>query len=200
MPADETFADQLERWLRAEQPKTLGSLGHTFSEKSFAATILLLMFVPALPVPTGGITHVFEGLTVLIAAQMAVGRESPWLPRRWTRRELGAVATDKAIPFIVRWVRRLERHSRPRGVWLFHGRWSTEVLGLLLIGLASTAAIAPPFSGLDTLPAMGAVAVALSIIFEDALLLVVGLVVGAAGVVLILTIGAAVARAVREMT
>lgn len=76
MPADPTFTDELEHWLRGDDPKTLGSLAEVFAEKSFAVTILLLMFVPALPLPTGGVTHVFEGIAVVIAAQMVLGRRT----------------------------------------------------------------------------------------------------------------------------
>ena len=85
--SESAFSDQLEHWLRADGPKTLGSLGEVFGEKSFAVTILLLMFVPALPLPTGGITHVFEGITVVVAAQMVLGRRTLLLPKRWQRRE-----------------------------------------------------------------------------------------------------------------
>ncbi|MGH9274256.1 MAG: exopolysaccharide biosynthesis protein [Acidimicrobiales bacterium] len=196
---DDTFADQLEAWLRAPGPKTLGSLREVFAEKSFAVTILLLMFVPALPLPTGGITHVFEGIAVVVAAQMVVGRPTLWLPERWTRRELGPLTTDKGIPFLLRWVRRFERFSRPRGVWFFHRRWSAPILGLLLIGLATTAALAPPFSGLDTIPALGAVAITLSIILEDVVVLAIGVLIGTGGAVIIVTIGAAVVRALRDL-
>lgn len=196
---DETFADQLERWLHTPGPKTLGSLGDLVAEKSFAVTILFLMSVPALPLPTGGITHVFEAIAVVVAAQMVFGRRTFWLPDRWKRRELGPLATDKGIPLMLRWVRRFEGFSRPRGVWFFRSRWSSPFLGLLFIGLATTAAIAPPFSGLDTLPALGAVAIALSIIFEDVVLLAAGIVIGTGGAVIILTIGAAVVEVVRDL-
>ena len=155
---DEAFSDQLERWLESDEPKTLGTMGDVFAEKSFAVTILLLMFVPALPLPTGGITHVFEVITVLLAAQMVLGRRTIWLPKRWQRRELGATLTGKAIPFIVRRVRWFERFSHPRAAALFNQRWFLRFLGLELMAFAIAAAgIAPPFSGLDTLPALGAV-------------------------------------------
>jgi hypothetical protein len=48
----------------------------------------------------------------------------------------------------------------------FEQRWFLRLLGLLFVALAIAAAFAPPFSGLDTLPALGAVAVALAIILE----------------------------------
>lgn len=199
MTTEETFADQLERWLRADGTKTVGSLGEVFEEKSFAVTILLLMFVPALPLPTGGVTHVFEGIAIVVAAQLVLGRRTLWLPERWKRRELGPLTTDKAIPFMVRTVRRFERFSKPRGARLFSSRLALRILGLLLIALAASAFFAPPFSGLDTLPALGAVAIALSIILEDVVVLAVGVVIGTGGALLIVTIGAAVARFVRDL-
>jgi hypothetical protein len=195
----EPFSDQLEGWLRSDEEKTLGALSDVFAEKSFAVTILLLMFVPALPLPTGGISHVFEAITVVLAAQMLLGRRTIWLPERWQHRELGPTTTGKAIPFMIRRIRRVERFSRPRGARLFEQGWVLRLLGLLLIALALGAAIAPPFSGLDTLPSLGAVAVALAIILEDVVVLAIGTVIGTGGIVLIVTVGAAVVRVLRGL-
>jgi hypothetical protein len=197
--ADSSFSDQLEAWLRSEQTKTLGALGDVSGEKSFAVTILFLMFVPALPLPTGGITHVFEAITVLLAAQMVLGRRTIWLPERWQRRELGTLTTGRAVPFMIRRIRWFEKFSRPRGERLYRQRWFGRLLGLALMGLAIGSAAAPPFSGLDTLPALGAVAVALSIILEDVVVLGIGLAIGAAGIALILTVGAALLHFLRSL-
>jgi hypothetical protein len=170
-----------------------------FAEKSFAVMNVLLMFVPALPLPTGGISHVFEIIAVVLAVQMVLGRRTIWLPERWQRRELGASTTDRAIPFMIRWIRRVERFSRPRGAWLFEQGWMLRLVGLLVMAFAVGAAIAPPFSGLDTLPAMGAVTVALAIILEDIVVLAIGTIIGTGGIVLIVTIGAAFVRALRGL-
>ncbi len=193
------FSDQLEDWLRSEQPKTLGALGDVFGEKSFAVTILFLMFVPALPLPTGGVTHVFEAITVLLAAQMVLGRPTIWLPERWQRRELGSLTTGKAVPFMIRRIRWFEKFSRPRGAGLFRRPTFLRLIGLVLMGLAIGSAAAPPFSGLDTLPSLGAVAVALSVILEDVVVLGIGLVIGAAGIALIITVGAALLHFLRNL-
>jgi hypothetical protein len=193
------FSDELESWLRSDEPKTLGAVTEVFAEKSFAVAILLLMIVPALPLPTGGVSHVFEVITVLLAAQMVVGRRAAWLPARFRGRELGATTTEKAIPFIVRRIRQVERISRPRGRWLYERRWLDPLLGLVLIAFAVAAALAPPFSGLDTLPALGAVAVALSIVLEDVVVLAIGVGLGTGGIVLIVTIGAALVRLLRSL-
>ena len=100
---------------------------------------------------------------------------------------------------MIRWIRRVERFSRPRGARLFEQGWMLRLLGLLMIGFAVGAAIAPPFSGLDTLPAMGAVAVALAIILEDMVVLAIGTAIGTGGIILILTIGAAIVRILRTL-
>lgn len=199
MTTDETFADQLEAWLRSDGSKTLGSLEQVFAEKTFATTVVFLMFVPALPLPTGGITVLFESITVVVAAQMVLGLRTMWLPERWRRRELGDLTTERAIPFMVRRVRQFERFSRPRWAPLFDQRWFIRLLGAVLMAFAIASALAPPFSGLDTLPALGAVIVALAIILEDIVVLAVGAAIGAGGTVIILTIGAAVFRFVQNL-
>jgi hypothetical protein len=199
MKADEPFSDQLEHWLESDEPKTLGRLGEVFGEKSFAVTILFLMFIPALPLPTGGITHVFEAIAALLGLEMVIGARTIWLPARWRDRHLGDRTTRKAIPFMVRRIRWFERFSRRRWAGLLEQRWFLRVVGLIVIALSVAAALAPPFSGLDTVPALGAVVVALGIILNDVLILGIGVVIGAGGVALILTLGAIILRFIRDL-
>jgi hypothetical protein len=192
----EPFSDQLETWLKSEGTKTIGDLGEVFAEKSFAVTVLFLMFLPALPLPTGGVTHVFEAITVVIAGQMVIGRRTLWLPERARRRELGSGMTEKAVPFISRRIRWFERFSRPRGVKLFRNRLALSFMGLLIVAFAVAAALSPPFSGLDTIPSLGAVVLALAIILEDVVVLGIGAAIGVAGIAASITLGAAAVRLV----
>jgi hypothetical protein len=192
----EPFSDQLTTWLQSEGTKTVGDLGEVFAEKSFAVTVLFLMFLPALPLPTGGITHVFEAITVVVAGQMVIGRRTLWLPERARRRELGSAMVDKAVPFISRRIRWFERFSRPRGVKIFRNRLSLSFVGLVIVAFAVAAALSPPFSGLDTLPSLGAVVVALAIILEDVVVLGIGAAIGLTGIALSITLGAAAVRLV----
>jgi hypothetical protein len=190
----EPFSDQLERWLSSEGTKTIGGLADVFAEKSFAVVVLVLMFLPALPLPTGGISHVFEGITVVVAGQMVVGRRNLWLPERWRRRELGRSMMDRALPFIVRRIRWFERFSKPRGHWVFDRQPTRNLIGLVIVVFAVGAALSPPFSGLDTIPSMGAVVVALAIILDDVVILGIGVVLGTAGIAISITLGAAAVR------
>ena len=154
---DDRFSDQLEAWLEQDGPKTLGSLTDLIDEKSFAVVALLLLIPSALPIPTGGLTHVLELIAVIVVAQMVLGREELWLPRRFREHELGDTMTGKAIPRILRVVRWFERWARPRLARLLDLRPVKSLLAVFLLVFVAAALLAPPFSGLDTLPSLGVV-------------------------------------------
>ena len=77
------FSDRLESWLEGDESKTIGALTDLIDEKSFVLVIMLLLFPSALPIPTGGVTHVLELIAALAAGQMILGRRELWLPRRF---------------------------------------------------------------------------------------------------------------------
>jgi hypothetical protein len=190
-PEPAKVSEQLERWLKTEGDKTLGSLAELFEEKSFAILFVLLLGVPALPLPTGGATHVFEIIAVLLALQLIAGRDQIWLPQRWRKLELAGDKQQRFITGLMKMIRRLERISRPRLRFLFDHRVSNIVFGLLAVGGSAAAFLAPPFTGLDTLPSLGVVLLSLGVLLEDILLVLVALVVGVAGVLLEVVLGSA---------
>jgi hypothetical protein len=187
----EKVSDQLARWLGAEGERTLGSLVDVFEQKSFAILFVVLLGVPALPLPTGGATHVFEIIAVLLALELIAGREQIWLPERWRKLELAGRRQQRFITSLMKMIRRLERISRPRLRFLFDHRLSNVVFGLLVIGGSAGAFLAPPFTGLDTLPALGVVLLSLGVLLEDFLVVVAALIVGVAGVMLEIVLGKA---------
>lgn len=184
-------SDDLEAWLAADGPKTVGGLIDVFDEKSFAVLFVVLLGVPALPLPTGGATHVFEVIAVILAAQLIAGRQEIWLPQRWRSREIAGQRQERFLAGLLRFMRRLERLSRPRMRFLFRLRLTDMAFGLLVAGLSTAAFLAPPFTGLDTLPALGAVVLSVAFLLEDAALAIAGVVIGVVGVALELFVGAA---------
>jgi hypothetical protein len=169
----------------------LGRLVELFEEKSFAILFVLLLGVPALPLPTGGATHVFEIIAVLLALELMVGRDKIWLPRRWRKLEMAGNRQQRFITALMKMIRRLEHVSQPRLRFLFNHRLSNIVFGLLVLGGSLGAFFAPPFTGLDTLPALGVVLLSLGVVLEDFFVVVVALVVGVAGVALEVVLGSA---------
>jgi hypothetical protein len=194
-----TLSDELEQWLTGEGEKTLGTLVETFGEKSFAILFVLLLGVPALPAPTGGATHVFEVIAALVALELIAGRRTVWLPRRWLGLQLGGERQQRFLNSLMRFIRRLERFSRPRLVFLFHHRLSDIGFGLLVVGGSAAAFLAPPFSGLDTLPALGVVLVSLGVLLEDILVAAAGAILGIVGVTLEVVLGAAAVHGIESL-
>jgi hypothetical protein len=197
--AQEKVSESLEGWLEGDTDKTLGSLVDVFGEKSFAVLFVLLLGVPALPLPTGGATHVFEIIAALLALQLIVGRDQIWLPQKWCKLELAGPKQQRFITGLMKLIRRLERLSRPRLRFLFQTRVSNSIYGLLALGGTAGAFLAPPFTGLDTLPALGVVLLSLGVLLEDVIVVAVGLVVGVAGVLLEIIVGSAVVHGVGKI-
>jgi hypothetical protein len=197
--AEERISDRIEAWSQGPGKKTLGSLIDVFEEKSFAVIFVILLGVPALPLPTGGATHVFEVIAMLLSLQLIAGRSRVWLPERWQRLELGGSKQQKFLRSLVKLIRWLERFSRPRLQFLFDHRLSNAVFGLLVLLLSIGAFVAPPFSGLDTLPALGGVLVSLAVLLEDVAVLIVGVGVGAGGVILEVVLGRAAYGGVKQL-
>lgn len=176
------FSQQLEEWLQSNKPKTFGGLVDVFAEKSFAITFILLMAVPALPLPTGGITHVFEVIVILMSAQMAVGFQKFWLPKKLKRTKLNSLTHPKTVSKITKLIHWFERHSKPRMVSTIKSRVFISISALIVLVFSVFAFISPPFSGLDTLPSLGVVVVSLGLLLEDMLIVIFGILIGVFGI------------------
>lgn len=156
------------------------------------------MAVPALPLPTGGVTHLFEAITMLLALELIAGRRTVWLPQRWRRLGPGR-SGDRFVGTLLARIRSVERFSRPRLQPLLRHGVSRVVFGALVFALSLTAFLAPPFSGLDTLPALGVVLLALGVLLEDFVLAALGIVVGALGTAVVIVLGGLVLRLLGDL-
>ncbi len=176
------FSNKLGDWLKSDSKKTIAQLEEVFEQKSFAVTFLVLMAVPALPIPTGGITHIFEIIVMLLALEMAAGRKTIWLPQKYQHRELPKTIRGSILPFLKKRIKWLEKRSKPRMNAVVNNGLFIRFNGVVVFGLALTAFVAPPFSGLDTLPSMGVVVISLGLILNDIAFVAAGTLVGLFGI------------------
>jgi hypothetical protein len=197
--SDMKVSEQLDRWLRGEGQKTVGGLIDVFDDKSFAILFVVFLGLPALPIPTGGATHVFEIMAVLLALQLAAGRNEVWVPQRWRSIQLAGKRQQRFVTGLMRMIRWLEKHSRPRGRFLFHNRVSNFAFAMLVIAGCIAAFLAPPFTGLDTLPALGVVLLSLGVLLTDIVLVAAAAVVGTVGVALEIALGTVAINAVGSL-
>jgi hypothetical protein len=192
-------SEQLTRWRDSDADKTLGGLVEALGTGGFGVIFLILLGVPALPLPTGGITHVFEVVAMLIALQLIFGRRSVWIPRRWHGVSFSDRRGAKFIDGLITTTTKLERFSKPRMRWIFGHWWSHTLYGLGVLVGALAAFLAPPFTGLDTVPSLGVVILSVGVIVEDVAYMVAGTLLILVAPVLEITLGDAILRWVRGL-
>lgn len=185
---------QLDDWLASDRTKTIADLLDTFGPRSFAILFIVLMALPALPLPTGAVSHVLEVVTMLLALELVIGRTEVWIPKRFHDRELKGLSNAKFRKVLIKRIRWFEKFSRPRMAGLLDNRLTGAVFGAAVFGFALTAFLAPPFSGLDTLPALGAVVLSLGVLLGDIVIAGAGIGIGAVGLALVIGLGKAITK------
>jgi hypothetical protein len=185
---------ELEDWLGSDRKKTIRDLLDTFGPRSFAILFIVLMALPALPLPTGAVSHVFEILTMLLALELIIGRTEVWIPKRFHDRELKGLSNAKFRNALLKRIRWFEKFSKPRMAELLEQRLTGVVFGAAVFGFALTAFLAPPFSGLDTVPSLGVVVLSLGVLLGDIAIAGVGLGIGAIGVGVVIGLGKAITK------
>jgi hypothetical protein len=191
---EQKISQQLEEWLQSEDKKTIGGLVDRFGPRSFAILFIVLMALPALPLPTGAVSHVLEVVTMLVALELIVGRQDVWIPKRFEDKELKGVTGPKFTKHLIKRIRWFEKFSKPRMAHLLERRLTGVVFGAIVFALALTAFLSPPFSGLDTLPALGAVVLSLGVLLGDIVVAGIGIGLGAGGITLVLALGKAITK------
>jgi hypothetical protein len=186
------LSDQLEAWMVSDRDKSVGDLVDTFGPSSFAILFVVLMAFPALPLPTGGVSHVLEVIAMLLALELIIGRREVWIPERYRDKELKGLSNTKFQQALLKRIRWLERFSRPRFSRLLELRVTRVLIGFVVFGLCLTAFFAPPFSGLDTIPSLGVVVLSLGVLLRDLVIAAIGTVLGAIGVLVVVFLGRAV--------
>lgn len=192
------LSTRLERLFTSHKSIKLMDLEEVFGEKSFALAFILLMMTAALPLPTGGITHFFEIVTVLLALELVAGRRAIWIPKRWEKRSIHSPKPGKGMGRLVGFVRFFEKFSRTRGHFIANHHLFVRLIGIFVIMFASAAFLAPPFSGLDTLPALGVVILSIGMVLDDLVVVAIGIIIGILGIVVIIGLGGLVLGAAQQ--
>lgn len=147
-------------------------------DRSFGLILTVLGLLATLP----GVSAVAGFAIVILAAQMAVGRSGPLLPRRLGNRKLGRAGLAKLIRWSGPVLRLVERIARPR--WPAPVRAARRPVGGVIMVLGGLLFAPIPFSNVP--PALAIVLIAVAYVEEDGLLLGAALLGG-----LFLLIGAA---------
>jgi hypothetical protein len=174
---------------------SVGEMIERFGSRAFGAVLFVFSVPNLLPLPPGSST-VLGAPLVLIAPQVALGRQAPWAPKSVRKRSISRKALAHAFSRLLGPLERIEKVSRPRLGWLF-GPVGDRVIGVMCTALALVLILPIPFGNL--LPAAAIGALSLSLVQRDGVIALAGyLLTGISTLVLFLT-GHVVISTVRRL-
>ncbi len=193
------FSTDLRKWLADESPKTVRTIMETFGVRASPAAVIVLMAIPALPLPTGGVSHIVGAVAFLISLQLIAGVEVIWLPDSLKAKELSPKLLKLGLPLLISNLQRVEKHSRQRGVEFMERKLTLRLSGFILAVGILASFLAPPFTGLDTFPAIGVIITALGLVMLDVSFWLIGVFMIGLSIVFEVTIGTAVMLGLRRL-
>jgi hypothetical protein len=181
--ADHKLSEDLQRLLdeHPDEAMTFGQLVDKLGDRGFGFSLLMLALPSALPVPAAGYSTPFGIAIVGLAAQMVLGRSTPWMPEKILNRTLSPGFSRKMLGAAIAFLKRVEHLLKPR-LPVMHGRGGLMVAGVLIILMGCLMIL--PIPGTNTAPAMVIFLVAIGLIEEDGLALAVAWLAGLGAVAL----------------
>lgn len=172
----------------------LGDVIDSLDERAYGFLLLLLALPCCLP-----FIYVLPQIVALpmlaLAAQLAVGRRHPWLPKALNERQFSISAFENVLTRSEKYVGWIEGVARPR--WRpVTGHGGARLVGALL--LIPTASILLPLPSTNTVPGIGVAIASIGLIERDGALVILGLLIGFLWVGLLLFLGAEAAHLIRD--
>lgn len=159
---------------------TLNEILEIAGERTFGFLFVLLALPSALPVPAPGYSTPFGIVMFLLAVQLVVGREQPWLPEKFRKKGFKRETVQGIIGKGMPWLQKVEMVSRPR----FTGV-CTSLIGRALIGCAialMATSMMLPLPLTNTIPAIGIFVTGFGLLDDDGAISAAGLAIGAFGI------------------
>lgn len=182
---------------REVPPPTLevGALVDRAAEAGFGFLVGVLALIA---IPFVGLSTPFGLAIALAGAQLAAGREHPYLPARLRRRRLPLTTLDRVLGMLLRRAAFPARWTRQRAEGALSGLPRRAVgLGVLLLGLALALPLPIPGSNLVFLVPL--LIYALGLLERDGAWVVAGHVATLASLALLAAFGGAVVAALRQL-
>jgi hypothetical protein len=156
---------------------SIGEIIEAFGERAFGFVLILFSLPNCVPnVP--GIAGIVGTPVLIFGIQMMLGHKRPWLPGFILRKTVSVAKFKRLIDIAEPRLQKLESYCKPRLTGLF-GPLGDRVVGLFAVLVALSVLI--PFPGTNFPPSIALVIASIAIMEEDGYLLVVGYLIGLAG-------------------
>lgn len=183
----ETLTQALERLEQAGNGEQLAvrDMVHSVNDRGFGPLILLPALITFLP--TGGIPGVpavAAMIIVIVSAQMLLGWQDPWLPKRVMRLTVERQRFVELLRKSHVVTRRIDKVIRPRMQWVVSTK-GTRLVGFvtILVALSMIPTGLIPF--LTALPSGFLVILSVGLVARDGLLVLIGMAMGGASIAML---------------
>ena len=144
-------------------------------ERGFGLLLLLLSLPSALPLPAVGYSTPFGVLTIIVGAQMLLGRKSIWLPKNTKRIKIKHSLAHKMLHAAETFFSKIEWMVKPRLSW-WDTRMGHALIAVLVIVMGFLMSL--PIPTTNTAPAMIVFLVGIGLCEKDGLFCMVALALG----------------------
>ena len=158
-----------------EDKITLADILSLAGERIFGFLFVILALPSALPVPAPGYSIPFGIALFILALQMIIGRERPWLLAKIMQ---GSMPLKKVQGFVAKglpWLKKIEAVTKPRLAYI-----CTSLPGRIIIGIAialMSISMMIPIPGTNTLPAIGIFVTGFGLLEDDGVITLMGLII-----------------------
>jgi hypothetical protein len=167
------LSDGLKKAQPLSKEVTLNEILEIAGERTFGFLFVLLSLPSALPIPAPGYSTPFGIVMFLLAVQLVVGSEQPWLPEKFRKRGFERTAVQGIIRKGIPWLQRIELVARPRLTPVCTSRTGRLVIGVAIALMSISMMIPIPLT--NTLPAMGIFVTGFGLLDDDGAISLAGL-------------------------
>jgi len=163
---------------------TIREIVEAFGDRAFGFLLILFSLPNCVPAPPG-VAGVVGTPVLIFGIQMMLGHKHPWLPGFIRRRTISLSKFKRLIDVAEPKMRWLESWCKPRLTQLFN------VVGDRMIGLFAflvALSVLIPFPGTNFPPSIALVIVSIAVMEEDGYLLILGYLIGIAGLAYTVTV------------
>jgi hypothetical protein len=168
-----TFSQEIKTLLEqlTHHPLTLAHILQATAERGFSLVIGLLVLPFLFPMPPG-FTTILGSACLLLSLQMAIGRRSPWLPKRVAQFQFPTMLAQQILSNLKRVTRLTERFVRPRLTRLAGSHHIWQINGVCISWL--TVLLMLPIPMTNPIPTVGILLFAIATLEADGLIMCLG--------------------------
>ena len=154
-------------------PMSFGDLVRRFKQSGFGLLILFISLPFLQPVPTGGLSTILGSLIVLLGCQLALKRETVWLPAFIEKKMLEEKTGQRLIRTADKFLGMVEKFVRPRLHWIAN---CESIIGVMVALMALVLMLPIPIPFSNMMCAYPIAFFALSLLEQDGIMAIIGFV------------------------